>query len=762
VLFRSGVFIVDQGARAADRIVFRGLNADPIGSSEGLGNGGGGTVGTYIGEIPFYVDLKLNDMERVEFLIGPQGTLYGAGTLGGAVRYIPNRPEFDAPYYSVRADAYTYDEADGVSTEIGFTFNLPISDTLAIRGSLDRLDDTGFIDQPYLVQQIGVSNPDVDFSDPAAVAANLRREDDTNWEQTLSGRLALRWRPNDRLDANLTYYYQNQDAGGRTISSRRSTVPAGEYENAKRVLEPSERENQLLSLEVVADLGFAELTSATGYSRYDEVGQRDQNDLLITLEYSYEAFPAFTAFTLEEQEDEVFSQEVRLVSQGDGPLTWIAGAFYNHLETFATSSEFTPGFDQFVVDNFGGVHLRPDSLEYFQVTDLELTEQALFGEVGYDITDRWNVTVGGRWYDYELNTLGSVDFPLANTVYGGDPADQIIIDFEETGQADDGFLFKFNTSYEFTDDILGYLTVSEGYRIGDSNGLAPCPDPIPPGQGVCALPFEEQYFPDSTVNYEVGARTQWFDGALTLNGAAYFIEWTDPQVSSATVNASVPITINGSGAESVGLELFFDAELTDNFSVRGSYGYNHTELTEAVPNLVRTVPIGLMPVVAPGEICIDGASPPNVFTEGQDAPSPFAACFDDAEAGDRLPGYPEHQFSVYANYNIPLAHGELDLDYGIFAISEVLTRTGGRGGSLELDGYTRHNASVTYSREAWSVTAYIDNVFDSYDESGAISTERSNRPVVDFDGDPVFVRSFATNVLPPRSVGVRLRYNFGG
>jgi hypothetical protein len=92
-----GVHLVDQGGRDGNRIIVRGLNADPIGGSEGVGNGTGGMVATYVGEVPIVLDLKLNDMERVEFLLGPQGTLYGAGTMAGAIRYIPRRPSFAAP-----------------------------------------------------------------------------------------------------------------------------------------------------------------------------------------------------------------------------------------------------------------------------------------------------------------------------------------------------------------------------------------------------------------------------------------------------------------------------------------------------------------------------------------------------------------------------------------------------------------------------------------------------------------------------------------
>ena len=265
-----GINIVDRGGRQGNPIIVRGLNADPIGPGDG-NNNGGGTVATYIGEIPMFVDLKLNDMQRVEVLLGPQGTLYGAGTLGGAIRYIPNRPDFAGDSLSVRAGAYQYSEAGSLSSEAGFTFNKAIADNFAIRGSFDILNDSGFVDQPYVVREIGVSEPDPDFNDPADVAANLRRVEDADSEEVLSGRIAARWAPLDWLEGTLTYYYQDSDIGGRRISSKRSTVPAGDYDNAKRVLEPNTIKNELLALEITADLGFAELTSATGFGKFKDI-----------------------------------------------------------------------------------------------------------------------------------------------------------------------------------------------------------------------------------------------------------------------------------------------------------------------------------------------------------------------------------------------------------------------------------------------------------------------------------------------------------
>jgi len=442
--FVPGLNIADQGGRDGNRIVVRGLNAEPVANAFGQENGGG-TVATYIGEVPFFVDLRLNDLERVEVLLGPQGTLYGAGTLGGAIRYIPNKPDFSGEMFEVRAGAYTYSEGSGISSDTGLTFNAPISDSFAIRGSVDFQNDRGFIDNPFVVQSIGTSEPD-GFDDPGA---NFRPIEDANTEQIFSGRLAARWQPTDALDATLTYYFQEGEYGGRNTSSfRTDTIEADEYEFGTRVEEPNERNSDLIALEVIADLGFAELTSATGYATVDENGQRDQTDLLISLEYYYETFPTFTGFTFEDEETEIFNQEIRLVSKGEGPLSWIIGGFYNQNSYDALSSEFTPGIGAFNAD-FG---FRQDlnDLEYFEADRTRLEERAVFGEVGYDITEAWNITGGIRFYDFDLQTANQTEFPFFTTAADFNPyplsdiENQLTLTDNDSGS---GTLFKLNTSY---------------------------------------------------------------------------------------------------------------------------------------------------------------------------------------------------------------------------------------------------------------------------------------------------------------------------
>lgn len=743
--FVPGINISDQGGRDGNRIVVRGLNAEPVQNSFGQENGGG-TVATYIGEIPLFVDLRLNDLQRVEVLLGPQGTLYGAGTLGGAIRYIPNKPNFDEELFEVRADTYLYKEGSDISTDVGFTFNLPISDTFAIRGSLDNLNDEGFIDNPYVVANPGVSNPDPDdFLNPGD---NFRPVKDANTEEIFSGRFAARWSPIDAIDATLSYYFQEGEYGGRNTSSfRTSTIPSDRYEFGTRVIEPSERDSSLLALEVTADLGFAELTSATGYAEVEENGQRDQTDLLISLEYSYELFPTFTAFTFEDEETEIFNQELRLVSKGDSRLNWIIGAFYNENEYNALSSEFTPGY----IESFGLPLPTSGDLEYFEADRTRLEEKAVFGEVGYQLTDAWDITVGARFYEYDFDTANSTDFPLADFVFGGVdgfqayPLSEIESQLRlERNQSKSGELFKVNTSYKVSDDITAYATFSQGFRVGASNGGQACTDTAfqDENQGLClfspgqqfsddpadiAILDERSFEPDETNNYEFGMKTTWLDGALRLNGAVFYVEWDDPQVNTVSINAGTSITVNADTATSKGFELDGSWRVTENFRVRGNVSYTDAELTEDVPGLIQTL------------------TPPG-----------FGTSVEAGQDGDRLPGSPDTQFSVFGDYAHPLGNGDnIILNAGYSWQSDVLSFTGERAGSFTLPSYGRANVALGYNADNWSVTGYVDNVLNDFSETSASNTPLSNQTI-----EGANVRRFRTNVLPPRSVGARFKYRF--
>src|SRR5262245_28328145 len=197
-----GLSVLEQGARTPSLMTVRGLNVRSIDDGQFLDNGSGNTVASYLGEIPLYVDFKMKALGRVEVLLGPQGTLYGQGTLGGAVRYIPRAPDTENFALDVHGDVSSLSHADDLSHQLDAVVNVPLVDgRLAYRVAVSYLVDSGFVDYPYLVRQPGVSNPQPDLNNPADVAANLYRENDVDWENTLSGRLAMLWRISVNVDA---------------------------------------------------------------------------------------------------------------------------------------------------------------------------------------------------------------------------------------------------------------------------------------------------------------------------------------------------------------------------------------------------------------------------------------------------------------------------------------------------------------------------------------------------------------------------------
>lgn len=737
-----GLTVTDQGGRSDSPVIVRGLNTNSSGPSSD-----GGTVATYFGEIPLFLNMRLIDVDRVEVLIGPQGTLYGAGTLGGAIRYIPKAVDLDFTSGEVFGDAYSVSESDSLGGEGGFIFNAPLIDgEMGVRMSLNYFNNPGFLDYNYVVREGGVSLPDPDWSDDAAVSENLRRVEDANGEDTLTARIALRWVPNDWLDGTLSYFYQKQEVEGRSITQFDALAadnPLGDvigpYESAYRYEEPREKEDELLSLELKADLGFAELVSATGYSQFDAIGQRDQTDLLIRLDYSYEEFPAFSAYTEEVDERKILTQELRLVSQAEGPLSWIAGFYYNKTEYDGYSKEFTPGFDEYAIDVWEvGGNYRPDSLEYYSVSNTETTESAFYGEVSYEVNEKLNVTLGMRAYQYDIESASAIDLPLYYSVFEGRGEDSIELDYSSAPADDSGTLFKFNASYQFDDNTMGYVTISEGFRIGGANGVGACPPDIDDiaTQIVCALPDEQNYEPDTTTNYELGLKSSYFKNRLQLNLALFNVDWDDAQVGGATINGQQPITTNAEGANSRGAEISVRALATDNITLYATYSKTIAKLTADAPFLF------------------------GVFGEQGSALQDYY----DGKDGDRLPGSPEQQFSFGVNYATEVLDGKmLDLNYGLTAQDDVFSTVGLRQNGEALPGYAVSNFNAKLSDEVWSVTFYIDNLFDKYAYT-SVRRDRGDMGLATFasmtPNGTELLRNYGHYVLTPRTVGLKFNYQF--
>ncbi|GLS26625.1 TonB-dependent receptor [Marinibactrum halimedae] len=718
-----GMAFVDQGARGSgNNIIVRGLNTGSTGP--GMSGTFKTSVATYLGETPVYVNIRTFDLERVEALIGPQGTLYGAGTLAGAIRYIPNKPQFDNFSADVWGEFSQNSEASDLSYITGTAINVPINDTFALRASVQRLEDSGFIDYNYVVREGGVSNPQPDFSNTTDVRNNLRQIEDANGEETLTARLAARWAPNDIIDATLTYWHQELDAEGRSLvhqDAMANLVDLDDYESALRYEEPNLIEDKLTTLDVNIDLGFASLTSATGVSKNEQGGQRDQTDLLLDFEYGYENFPSFSAFTREDETTETLNQEIRLVSNHSGPIQWITGVYYNHLEAEQYSSEFTPGFDTWLIETDQADINRTDDLEYYSEFFEELTERAFFGEISYE-TGPFTFTFGARVYDYEDEVTQGFDLPLFNTVFGGVDDGVIAPDLTTIDTEDSGSLFKGNLSYRATDDVMVYVTVSEGYRIGGINGVPACTgDENDAEQNLCALPNEVAYSPDTTLNKEIGVRSTWLEGSLVVNGSIYHTDWDQVQVPSATENGSLPITINGGSATSRGLELSATYYVNEQWVINANYAYNDAFLSEDAPGLVRN---------------------------------------DDALSGDTLPGSPDQSASLSVDYNTSIFDNySLNINYLGTYTGDVYTSVGARGNDNSgevVPGYTLHNLSAAIStNDRWEARLFINNLTNKY----AVTAVRADRSFIR-DVNGFNLRSYGQYVTTPRTIGLAVNYSF--
>ncbi len=743
-----GLTVVDQGARGSNAVIVRGLHTDALNGSEAAGNNYNNGVATYLGDIPLAVDLRLHDIERVEVLLGPQGTLYGAGTLAGAVRYLPRRPDTERRTLDVRGDLFGLAHGGAPGADAGVTFNLPlVNRKLALRGSVDRYADPGFIDYDYLLRTPGVSEPEPDLTDPGAVETNLRREPDANTEDTLSARLSLLWDATPDVSALFAYHLQDQRVGARQVNHLRS-FDTGRYVSAHRYLEPNDRRNELLSLELTWRLRGAELTSAAGYSRFSAQGQRDQTDLLIQafgigglLPGTYpgleraqalepgvtgadltSGFRSFSAYTREDSQEERLNWETRLVSTGDGPWRWVGGVFFNRYDGHGTSYEYAPGLTEFsgITPVVGGSPAS-EPVEYYSLGAQAVDERALFGEVSRDLGDRWRVTAGGRWFGYRVATGNLTEFPytpMYNSPYSDHESD------------DSGVLFKGSVSYRLDDQTNLYFTRSEGYRIGGGNNFRVCTDEElalledadpgnDPPQSGCIYADQALIRPDTTANYEVGLRRSWADERVTFSGTLFHVDWTDIQVAGLTPFSAEPITLNGGGAVSRGAELASTVGVTNALRLRGSWSYTRAELSVDSPGL------------------LDGGA--------------------DAFRGDRLSGAPRQQGSLLASWASLLGDDvAFDVQYGYSYVGDVLTRIGMRAGGEALPAWDLHNVSASLSKDAWTLTFYADNLFDQY----AVTGVRQTPDLIGITDDGFRSRRYFANVLAPRRAGVRIRYAF--
>ena len=562
------------------KLIVRGLSEGP---PENLDYQIQSTVSIYIDETPITSavatpDLHVLDLARIELLRGPQGTLYGAGSMGGTLKMMTNQPDLDG--FSGRLDGM-YANIDGGDNnyELSAVLNVPMGEKNAMRFVGYTKEDGGFIDN------------------------TATGEENWNTVETSGGRLSWLLRPNDNWDIVSTYMHQTADVIGRN----RYEPELGDllfYGPA-----PDSQKDTIDLFNVKIDYhgwSFADLVSSTSY-------YKGRNDFWFDWSaVGYGAAEALFFFTGTEpivwqnidQTYEVLAQELRLVSTGDGPSTWTAGLFIDSEETdydqtvwandLETLMSITPDppFGSSSVQP-GGVAYLGDDVIFYGENQHTVDQLALFGEYTYAFSDKWSGTIGARWFKVDMKndsfSVGAQNMitgvattaaiarlieagiePTPGAVFAEVLSSQGLVD-GVVSDSDDGVNPRFALEYRPTDNLLTYGLASKGYRIGGVNsGLAI-------GFGAPAT-----YGPDELWNYELGFKSTLAGGRMTLNGAIYYLDWSD--IISVAGIEGFRYRINGGKASVTGAELEWAFQATENWYFNAGLSYNDTQLEDNICN----------------------------------------------------------------------------------------------------------------------------------------------------------------------------------
>jgi iron complex outermembrane receptor protein len=722
-LMRSipGVNVVDRGDRNADivsGIRIRGLNVD----SSALGDyavSAQATVSTYVNETPIFANFLLSpsEIDRVEVLKGPQGTLYGSNSLGGTVRYIMRAPELDEFSGEVSATASSVALSSGIGFSGTGTINVPLGDTLALRATITRNDYPGDTDYVNLYQLDATGTP-VATGGIGSTQAAYTSKKDADYAKQWYGRAALLWKPTSNFDATLTFMDQSDQFGGRRTTTQGTNgygVPYQDGQSGAMILEPATRDVYLASLETNWDMGFATLTSSTsaynnrGEITSDNTGFYAQNDWYRDYYYNY---PRPLSEAIRHFGDKSYIEEVRLVSDGTHTLDYIVGAYYQNQELYSAQDSYLMGFQQWWDAAYCGF-FAPCEAAVLNNNDFlyrhweHFTDAALYGDLTWHITSAFSATGGIRYFDdvdsthvYQTTGLYSSIFATSDTVGR-----------EATSKA----LFKGNLSWQFDEDDLWYATVAQGYRRGGSNGT-------PTVGRFAESPAWETYQPDTDIDYETGVKGVWH--GITYNADIFYVDWKNPQINTSTTNWGFFAVQNGTKATTEGIETQINGNITDN--LRYGLGYTYTNAV-----------LGADLYAADGTYLIN-------------------------TKGAQLPGAPRNTVDGSLDYGIPLANSAnifLHLDgYYQSPTQDTIFREGLFSNKYyyPMDGFSIWNVSATYQMDSWSAILWTKNLFDARGITGVYTQAyMGTSPAQNFYGND----SKELTALS-RTIGLTVNYKF--
>ncbi len=556
-----GVNMQDRGA-GQNSVVIRSVAVNPQLESS--------TVGVYFGEVPLAdlggagtngqggnYDLKLVDVERIEVLRGPQGTLYGSGSMGGTVRVLPVAPNVENLEGALKT-RFSSTDGGGNNHMIQGVVNVPlVEDTLAVRAVAYGFENSGFIDN------VAASNPSSALQGAIAAGGVARDQSEVGGDEYSGFRLTSLWTPTEELDLSLSYIRQDIDQQGQPESNLDFTE---DYQQERLGVGPDGARSERLASDLTVtnlvvnyDLAWGQVSSSSSWLDYQSASDSDMS--VLTAAFLGSAMPYYNRG---EKDVEAFTQELRLSSAFEGNIQFVAGLYFEDRESDSLQTWSWSGDS--ALDPAPG-------LNFFNVPGAEsLEQQALFGEVTYAATERLELTLGARYFDYERE----VESGFAAFAASAPLSSSVSVDESDT-------TYKANVSFHANDDTLLYGQWAEGFRLG--TGLPdPNPDTLcdPDGNGIIdelGIARPTQTDSDRSESFELGLKTQFMDRRLTLNAAVYRIDWVDIPIDVSPTQ-SCTVQLNAGEASSEGIELEMQALLSESLRLSASASYGEATLDE--------------------------------------------------------------------------------------------------------------------------------------------------------------------------------------
>ncbi|PLW81325.1 TonB-dependent receptor [Kineobactrum sediminis] len=679
-------------------------------------------VGVYLDETVislslFTPDIDLYDLNRVETLRGPQGTLFGSGSVGGTIRFITNQPDFEAFSGSVEANVNTVTDGEEGGHLKGMV-NIPLSDKAALR-------------------VVGYATEYAGWVDALREGGNIT--EDVNSGSRQGGRVTLALQPTDNLTITPRIVYQKIETDGfnreeifnlyaNPYTTTRPPVQLGERQQYLRLDEAFEDDTLIADLVVEWSLDNVDVTYVGSYVDREILASRDASALTgsVSVDLGFPDSAVLIPSNLRDTTDvEQITHELRFASNADGPLNWVAGVFYSDVERDYRQILPTPGYDA-VTDQVLGAGTAaavangfgPDS-PFNSLIPYDIEQMALFGEVSYDLTERLNLIVGARYYDFEEERTFTTGGLFTN------------LDDQTDSTSSDGINPRIMASYDVSDEMAINAQVSQGFRLGGVND--PLNVPLCNEEDLENFGGFQAYDDESLWNYELGFKSEF--NRVRFNAAVFYTDIEDLQVTLDAGSCSSRISFNVPEAHTLGVEWELSAYPVEALMLTLSGSLLEAEFASTVTDSDGNVLGGI-------------------------------------EDGNRLASVPEFQMSASATYTLPMnlfGSEEMYVSAVVQHVGDRYTQPsdqvegagefvsglpfGGATGNevtsvdLNLASYEQVNIRAGITWDTWEAVLYADNLTDE-NAKLSFNRERGGRARL----------AYFTN--QPRTVGVTVRKYF--